>query len=815
MQSLLPKMRLLRRISFLSRPVPGTLLSRPVQLGLARCHLSSSVILQKEPPKGFGNFGSKSPDKGSKKSGRKRREARKETVTETENDDSVADEEDKKSVKKEMKFEFKIGRSPPGMDPKKDDKDKKNKNSDKEGFEGFDGEPKYQYGFFGLLTGLILSYLYENMGFDLGEQSTMNAFLNDVSRGGVQSLRVVNREKAYYRSGGGPEKAFDIGSIDHLEDAIRRIQDKNDINLENRIMIRYESALRPWTAITNNIFPIGLLLFFLYRQARGGAGAFIQSSQRQVSSKGGKAGKGKGSQGGGNNPFNPMGQLEQTKKSTAVIVEPEDIHVRFKDVAGCEEAKVEIMEFVSFLKSPEAYEALGAKIPKGAILNGPPGTGKTLLGKATAGEAGVTFMSVNGSEFQEMFVGVGAARVRDMFETARENAPAILFIDEIDAVGRKRGGRMGGGGEADVTLNQILTEMDGFNSIGDRVVVMAATNRLDTLDDALLRPGRFDRQVYVGAPDIKGRAEILKIHLKDKKLHSDLSIEDCAKKLAARTPGMSGADLANVCNEGALMAARQGQKSITFDNFNKAIDRVIAGIEKKSNVIKPHEKSKIAHHEAGHAVAGWFLEHADPLVKVTIVPRGRALGFAMYQPSDLNLMPEEQILDRICVSLGGRVAEQLFFDSVTTGASDDLDKVTKMAYAMVNTYGFSKKIGQVNFSNMGDGMNKPYSDATGKEIDEEVKRIVDEQWDRTVKLLTENKDILEKLAHLLLEQETIERQDLIETLGPRPFKEMTTYEEYVAETSQKDNKSTPAGLEDVLPNTPEAETGSSSDKKDS
>ena len=288
-------------------------------------------------------------------------------------------------------------------------------------------------------------------------------------------------------------------------------------------MIRYESALRPWTAITNNIFPIGLLLFFLYRQARGGAGAFIQSSQRQVSSKGGKAGKGKGSQGGGNNPFNPMGQLEQTKKSTAVIVEPEDIHVRFKDVAGCEEAKVEIMEFVSFLKSPEAYEALGAKIPKGAILNGPPGTGKTLLGKATAGEAGVTFMSVNGSEFQEMFVGVGAARVRDMFETARENAPAILFIDEIDAVGRKRGGRMGGGGEADVTLNQILTEMDGFNSIGDRVVVMAATNRLDTLDDALLRPGRFDRQVYVGAPDIKGRAEILKIHLKDKKLHSDVS----------------------------------------------------------------------------------------------------------------------------------------------------------------------------------------------------------------------------------------------------------------------------------------------------
>jgi len=336
---------------------------------------------------------------------------------------------------------------------------------------------------------------------------------------------------------------------------------------------------------------------------------------------------------------------------------------------------------------------------------------------------------------------------------------------------------------------------------------------LDTLDDALLRPGRFDRQIYIGAPDIKGRAEILKIHLADKKLHSDLSIEECAKQLAARTPGMSGADLANVCNEGALMAARQGQKSITFDNFNKAIDRVIAGIEKKSNVIKPHEKTKIAHHEAGHAVAGWFLEHADPLVKVTIVPRGRALGFAMYQPSDLNLMPEEQILDRICVSLGGRAAEQIFFNSVTTGASDDLDKVTKMAYAMVNTYGFSPKIGQVNFSNMGDGFNKPYSDSTGKEIDEEVKRIVDEQWDRTVQLLTDKKDILEKLALLLLEQETIERQDLIDTLGPRPFREMTTYEEYVAETSQKDNESSPAGLEDVLPNKPEEK--SSSDKKDS
>ena len=297
-----------------------------------------------------------------------------------------------------------------------------------------------------------------------------------------------------------------------------QIQDKNETDFENRIMIRYETALQPWTMITNNVFPIGLILFFLYRQARGGARAFIQSAERQT----GTSAKGKPKGGGGNNPFNPMGQIEQTKKSTAVIVEPEDIHVRFKDVAGCEEAKLEIMEFVSFLKSPEAYEALGAKIPKGAILNGPPGTGKTLLGKATAGEAGVTFMSVNGSEFQEMFVGVGAARVRDMFETARENAPAILFIDEIDAVGRKRGRSMGGG-ESDVTLNQILTEMDGFNSIGDRVVVMAATNRLDTLDEALLRPGRFDRQVYVGAPDIKGRAEILKIHLKDKKLHSDVS----------------------------------------------------------------------------------------------------------------------------------------------------------------------------------------------------------------------------------------------------------------------------------------------------
>lgn len=659
----------------------------------------------------------------------------------------------------------------------------------------FEGDPKSQWQFLALLGFIALSYLYEKDFLQAHKEVGYNQFLNELKKGSVEIVQVVNKEYALFKTRSGIEMfKFPIGSIDQLEDALRRVQDANEIPYENRIAIQYKTTTRPFTILLNNIFFLLIAGYFLFTRAKRGtnpmSGPMGMQSSRPAAGKG-KPGKKGARRNEPSNPFNPMGN---TTKSTAQVIDPEDIDVRFKDVAGCEESKVEIMEFVNFLKHPTNYEALGAKIPKGAILNGPPGTGKTLLGKATAGEAGVTFISVNGSEFQEMFVGVGAARVRDMFSLARENAPSILFIDEIDAVGRKRGGRIGSG-EADVTLNQILTEMDGFNSIDDRVVVMAATNRLDTLDSALLRPGRFDRQIYIGAPDIKGRASILKIHLANKKMAPELKIDEVAKQLAARTPGMSGADLANVCNEGALIAARNAQKQINFKDFNSAIDRVIAGIEKKNNIIKPQEKIKIAHHEAGHAVTGWFLEHADPLVKVTIVPRGKALGFAMYQPSDINLMPEEQILDRISVSLGGRAAERIFFDSVTTGASDDLDKVTKMAYAMVTQYGFSEKIGQVNFSNMNDGYNKPYSEQTGRDIDEEVRRIIDEQWHRTLKLLEDKKDILANLATVLLEKETIERDDLLEVLGPRPWKEMTTYEEYVDGTGTfEEDTELPEGL---------------------
>jgi len=768
-------------------------------------------------PKGFGNF--KGKDSTKKTGRRKNREN-------SDNDEppKKSDENPKKSEnsdetpeKDEKKFEWKMEFGSGGdKDPDKNPKKPKKKKTDEKGpldHWEFDGDPAQQWQFVAFLAMLVGAFIYEKL--DYYNEVGYNQFLNELKKGSVEKVHVVNKDFALFKTRSGIDlMKFPIGSIDQLEDSLRRVQDANEVPYENRIAIQYKTTTQPFSIVTNNIFFVLIGGWLLYGRAKrgvnpmgGGMGVQMGGGAKPT----GKGKKGKGRRDEPSNPFNPMGN---TTKSTAQVIDPEDIDVRFKDVAGCEESKVEIMEFVNFLKHPKKYEELGAKIPKGAILNGPPGTGKTLLGKATAGEAGVTFLSVNGSEFQEMFVGVGAARVRDMFALARENSPAILFIDEIDAVGRKRGSRMGSG-ESDVTLNQILTEMDGFNSIDDRVVVMAATNRLDTLDSALLRPGRFDRQIYIGAPDIKGRASILKIHLKDKKMAPELSLEEAAKQLAARTPGMSGADLANVCNEGALIAARAGQKQINFIDFNRAIDRVVAGIEKKNSIMKPQEKVKVAHHEAGHAVAGWFLEHADPLVKVTIVPRGRALGFAMYQPSDIQLMPEEQLLDKICVSLGGRAAERIFFDSVTTGASDDLDKVTKMAYAMVTQFGFSKKIGQVNYQNMSDGYNKPYSEQTGRDIDDEVRRIIDEQWDRTIKLLESKKDILGNLANVLLEKETIERTDLLEVLGDRPWKEMTTYEEYVHGTgSMEEDTELPEGLKDWDQPT-DAEQEASKDSKKS
>merc|ERR1719411_2308572 len=510
-------------------------------------------------------------------------------------------------------------------------------------------------------------------------------------------------------------------------------------------------------------------------------------------------GGGMGGGAGGRGGRGPGGMFGGMVESTAKVINPSEIKVAFRDVAGCEEAKIEIMEFVNFLKNPQQYTDLGAKIPKGAILTGPPGTGKTLIAKATAGEANVPFLSVSGSEFLEMFVGVGPARVRDMFAMARKNSPCILFIDEIDAVGRKRGGRnVGGQSEAENSLNQLLVEMDGFNTGTTNVIVLAATNRVDVLDKALMRPGRFDRQIYVPAPDIKGRASIFKVHLGT--LKTELDKAPLAKKMAALTPGFTGADIANVCNEAALIAARELSEFIVLKHFEAAIERVVAGMEKKTNVLSPEEKKTVAYHEAGHAVCGWFLEYADPLLKVSIIPRGKGLGYAMYQPKDQYLFTKEQLYDRMCMTLGGRAAEQIFFQRITTGAQDDLQKVTKSAYAQITQYGMNDAVGNVNFEQPQQGemvFDKPYSENTAQLIDEEAKKMITSAMDRTMKLLTEKKDIVEKVALRLLEKEVLKRDDMIELLGPRPFAEKSTYEEFVEGTgSTEEDTELPAGLKD-------------------
>ncbi|HZJ60783.1 MAG TPA: ATP-dependent zinc metalloprotease FtsH [Chitinophagaceae bacterium] len=488
-----------------------------------------------------------------------------------------------------------------------------------------------------------------------------------------------------------------------------------------------------------------------------------------------------GSGGGGGGP----GGIFNIGKSRATLFDKgTKVNITFADVAGLDEAKVEVMEIVDFLKNPKKYTSLGGKIPKGALLIGPPGTGKTLLAKAMAGEAQVPFFSMSGSDFVELFVGVGASRVRDLFKQAREKAPCIIFIDEIDAIGRARGKNvMMSNDERESTLNQLLVEMDGFGT-DTGIIVLAATNRPDVLDTALLRPGRFDRQISIDKPDLKGREAIFKVHLKPIKISKTLDIH----KLAEQTPGFAGADIANVCNEAALIAARKGKDAVEMEDFQDAVDRVIGGLEKKSKIILPEEKKIIAYHEAGHAICGWFLEHAYPLLKVTIVPRGTAaLGYAQYTPKEQYLYNTDQLMDQVCMTLGGRASEEIFFNKISTGAQNDLQQITRIAYAMVTVYGMNDKVGNVSFYDpqQENAFTKPYSEETSKIIDEEVRKLIDEAYERTKSLLREKKPLVERLAEALLEREVLFQSDVEALIGKRPYEEKKALDpEHVGEISE-------------------------------
>ncbi|WAC41485.1 ATP-dependent zinc metalloprotease FtsH [Pedobacter sp. SL55] len=537
----------------------------------------------------------------------------------------------------------------------------------------------------------------------------------------------------------GPMVVFNAASPDQLDRLLKESQ--ANVPAENQIKAEPVSKSNAWAGVFINII-LPLLLFaglwiFMMRRMSGGGG------------------------GGG-------GQIFNIGKSKATLFDKESqVNITFNDVAGLTEAKQEVMEIVDFLKNPKRYTNLGGKIPKGALLVGSPGTGKTLLAKAVAGEAQVPFFSLSGSDFVEMFVGVGASRVRDLFKQAKDKAPCIIFIDEIDAIGRARGkgNMMGGNDERENTLNQLLVEMDGFGT-DSGIIIMAATNRADVLDNALLRPGRFDRQIYVDMPDINERKEIFNVHLKPIKLEDNIDINFLAKQ----TPGFSGADIANLCNEAALIAARKGHESVTKQDFLDAVDRIIGGLEKKNKIITKEEKRAIAFHEAGHATVSWLLPHAHPLIKVTIVPRGQSLGAAWYLPEERSITTTEQILDEMCATMGGRAAEKITFGKISTGALSDLEKVTKQAYAMVSMYGLNDKIGNISYydSRGQESFTKPYSEATARIIDEEASKIIEEQYARALQILADNQENLGKLAEKLLTSEVIFKEDLEEIFGKRP-----------------------------------------------
>ncbi|MGZ8551521.1 MAG: ATP-dependent zinc metalloprotease FtsH, partial [Chitinophagaceae bacterium] len=570
----------------------------------------------------------------------------------------------------------------------------------------------------------------------------------------------------------GPHMSFKIVSGDSFKDDMRKfyadnqeIKDVGTVDTESDWFSKSISFLLPILLF------VGLWIL-LMRKMGGGAG--------------GGAG--------------PGGIFNIGKSKATLFDKGTKVNITFADVAGLDEAKVEVMEIVDFLKSPKKYTALGGKIPKGALLVGPPGTGKTLLAKAMAGEAQVPFFSLSGSDFVEMFVGVGASRVRDLFKQAREKAPCIIFIDEIDAIGRARGKNvMMSNDERESTLNQLLVEMDGFGTDAG-IIVLAATNRPDVLDTALLRPGRFDRQITIDKPDVKGREAIFKVHLKPIKISEKLDVH----KLAEQTPGFAGADIANVCNEAALIAARKGKEAVDMQDFQDAVDRVIGGLEKKNKIISPDEKRIIAYHEAGHAICGWYLEHAYPLLKVTIVPRGTAaLGYAQYTPKEQYLYNTDQLNDQIAMTLGGRASEEIFFGKISTGAQNDLQQITRIGYAMVTVYGMNDKIGNVSFYDpqQETSFTKPYSEETSKLIDEEVRKLIEVSYERTKNLLIEKKEQVIKLAEALLDKEVLFQSDVETLIGKRPYEEKKTL------VDEDEDEVVPAGTGEISAGVPPYDSG--------
>jgi ATP-dependent metalloprotease FtsH len=609
---------------------------------------------------------------------------------------------------------------------------------------------------YAILAVAFLGLTFLNPG--SGTKKSTGEVLKMIQSGDVAKIKVVNRSRAEIYLTDDAKKASDykkdvntsrfgstdlsptyflsdIGPEDKFDEKVQQAQ----VDLPDSE--RFEVS---WS-IEQSIFDSPIVQILLYVAIFGLIWMFIM---RRMGSGGGP--------GGG-------GQLFSIGKSKAQLFDKDTkVNVTFKDVAGLEGAKEEVMEIVDFLKNPKKYTDLGGKIPKGALLVGPPGTGKTLLAKAVAGEADVPFFSLSGSDFVEMFVGVGASRVRDLFKQAKEKAPCIIFIDEIDAIGRARGknAMQGGNDERENTLNQLLTEMDGFGT-DTGVIMLAATNRVDILDSALLRAGRFDRQIYADMPDLNERREIFEVHLKPIKVEKNLDIDF----LARQTPGFSGADIANMCNEAALIAARYDKKQVEKQDFLDAVDRIIGGLEKKNKIITPEEKRAVAVHEAGHATISWMCEHAHPLVKVTIVPRGRSLGAAWYLPDERQITRTEQMLDEMCATLGGRAAEKVVFDKISTGALSDLEKVTKQAMAMVSIYGLNDKIGNVSYYNMDQGFSKPFSEKQAALMDDEIKKLTDEQYARAIKILSENKDKLLALADQLLEKEVIFKEDLEKIFG--------------------------------------------------